>query len=131
MKQQARNAKELRSFGVFMGGIFAVVGLWPALFGGGMRSSAIIASLILVSSGLLLPTILRSFYKVWMTLGHVLGWINTRIILIVVFYAIVFPIGLGMRLRRKDPMRRGYEPALDSYRIPSIPRSGSHMLRQF
>ena len=59
------------------------------------------------------PSLLRPVYRGWMRLGEVLGWINTRIILTLVFFLVVTPIGLLMRLFGRSPMepaRRG-----DSY----------------
>jgi hypothetical protein len=66
-----------------------------------------------------------------MTLGEGLGWINTRVILGVVFYGLFTPVGLLMRLRGKDPMRRNWEPDTDTYRVTRQPRHGAHMIRQF
>jgi hypothetical protein len=129
--QNNPETKQLRSFGLLVGGIFALVGFWPILFGRGVRLWAIIPAGILLVLGWLLPTSLRSVYKWWMLLGHALGWVNTRIILSVVFYGMFCPMGFIMRLRGKDPMRRRYEPEAKSYRVLSSPRPGSHMLRQF
>jgi polyferredoxin len=129
--QKNPETKELRSFGLLVGGIFALVGFWPILFGRGIRLWAIIPAGILLVLGCLLPTSLRFVYKMWMLLGHALGWVNTRIILSVVFYGMFCPMGFIMRLRGKDPMRRRYEPESKSYRVLSSPRPGSHMLRQF
>ena len=59
------------------------------------------------------PSLLRPVYRGWMRFGEVLGWINTRIILTLVFFLVVTPIGLLMRLFGRSPMepaRRG-----DSY----------------
>jgi hypothetical protein len=66
-----------------------------------------------------------------MAIGHVLGWINTRIILGVIYYGLFTPMGLVMRMGRKDPLRRQYDEAVDTYRVLRRPRAASHMLRQF
>jgi hypothetical protein len=65
-----------------------------------------------------------------MFLGHVLGWINTRIILGAVFYLIVTPIGLARRLMGKDPMGTK-RVDVESYRVLRKPRGPSHLKRQF
>jgi hypothetical protein len=129
--KEVTGAKQLRSFGFLVGGIFALLGLYPLLFDRGVRLWAIIPAGALLLLGLLLPQSLGPIYRAWMKLGHVLGWINTRIILSVVFYGMVFPMGFVMRLAGKDPMRRRFDPAAESYRVPSTQRPGSHMLRQF
>ena len=66
-----------------------------------------------------------------MAAGHVLGWINTRIILGVIFYFIVTPIGIVRRWLGKDPMGRQLRPDLASYRINRQPRPASHLTKQY
>jgi hypothetical protein len=66
-----------------------------------------------------------------MRLGEVLGWINTRVILGAIFFLLFTPLGLYMRLRGKDPMRRTLAPEAESYRVVRQPRSSSHMRHQF
>jgi hypothetical protein len=124
--------KQLRSFGLLVGGVFAVIGLWPAVWRGeSVRLWALGLALLLIIPALVLPRSLRLAYRGWMALGLALGWINTRLILGVVFYGLFTPWGLGMRLVGKDPMRRGFEPNADTYRVVRQPRSGAHMHRQF
>jgi hypothetical protein len=125
-------AKQLRSFGVLVGGIFACIGLWPVLWRGqDLRLWAVVLGTLLVISALVSPTSLRVVYRGWMALGQALGWFNTRIILGVVFYLLVTPMGLLMRLAGKDPMRRRYAPEADTYHVVRQPRPSSHMMRQF
>jgi hypothetical protein len=131
MKKEVTDVNQLRSFGFLVGGIFALLGLWPFLFGGEIRPWALILAGILVLLAVLIPRSLRLVYRGWMMLGHLLGSINTRIILSVVFYGMFVPTGFIMRLLGKDPMRRHYEPDANTYRVPSPTRPSSHMLRQF
>jgi hypothetical protein len=124
--------KQLRSFGLTVGGIFALIGFWPLFFTGvGPRSWAVVLAACLLIPALTLPKILFWPYKGWMMVGHVLGWINTRIILGVVFYLIVTPIGAVRRWLGKDPMGRHLRPDLGSYRINRKPRPASHLTRQY
>ena len=129
--QETVSTKQLRSFGVSVGCIFAVLGLGPLLFGKEMRPWCVIPAGALLFLGTLVPRSLVSVQQVWMKIGHVLGSINTKIILTVIFFGLVVPMGFVMRLAGKDPMRRRYAPDANTYRVPSSPRPGSHMLRQF
>ena len=131
MNEEATDTKRLRSFAFLVGGMFALIGLWPLLFGRELRLWALIPSGALLLLAVFVPRSLGPVYRGWMMLGHLLGWINTRIILSVVFYGMFVPMGFIMRLVAKDPMRRRYESDANSYRVPSSPRPGSHMLRQF
>jgi len=113
----------LRKFGLITGAIIvflfafffpwvfdmATMPVWPWIVAG-----------ILWVPALLMPSVLRPVYVTWMKIGHVLGWINTRIILGVLFYALVFPMGLIMRLFGKDPMARKINKSISSYRMESV-----------
>ena len=124
--------KQLRSFGLIVGGIFAGIGLWPVVLRGTPpRLWALGLAVALLVPALVYPKLLKLPYRVWMTLGEGLGWINTRIILGAIFYGVFTTVGLCMRLRGKDPMRRRWEPDAETYRVECQPRPGSHMARQF
>jgi len=77
------------------------------------------------------PRSLTQIYRLWMTVGEILGWINTCLILSVLFYLVFTPLGLYMRLRGKDLMRRTLAPEAESYRVVRQPRPSSHMRHQF
>jgi len=124
--------KQYLSFGLVVRVIFAVIGLWPLIrHGESIRLWALIPGSLLVVMGLLLPGYLGPIYKAWMAIGHVLGWINTRIILGLIYYALFTPLGLAMRVWRKDSMRRQYDETTNTYRVLRRPRPAAHMLRQF
>jgi hypothetical protein len=128
----AITTRTLRSFGLLVGGAFAVIGLWPRVWRGEPpRLWALALAVLLVGFGLVLPRALRHPYRGWMALGHALGWINSRILLGLVFYLIVTPMGIVMRLSGRDPMRRGFDREAPSYRIGREARPGTHMRRQF
>src|ERR1700720_3339560 len=130
--QDAITPKQLRSFGITVGSIFLLIGFWPAVFRNEDPRWWIVgvAGCLLIPA-VVFPTTLFWIYKGWMLVGHVLGWINTRIILGVVFYVIVTPIGILRSWLRKDPMGRQLRPDLDSYRIVRKPRPASHLTKQY
>jgi hypothetical protein len=129
--QDLINKKDLRSFGLIVGGIFALIGVWPALFRAATpRWWSVILAVLLAVPALIYPKALYWPHKGWMLLGHVLGWINTRIILGAVFYLIVTPIGTVRRLMGKDPM--GMKKSnVETYRVPRKSRPASHLKRQY
>ena len=82
MAQQV-DTKELRRFGLMVGGIFLIIGLWPVIFRGeSPRIWAVSLGGALGGLGLVLPVSLKHVHRVWMKIGHVLGTINTKIILV-------------------------------------------------
>jgi Saxitoxin biosynthesis operon protein SxtJ len=124
--------RQLRDFGLLVGGIFGVIGLWPLLWRQqSPRLWAVALAAALVLPALVAPPILAPAYRAWMKLAEVLAWVNTRIVLGVVFYGVVTPIGLVMRLTGRDPMRRQFDQAGETYRVRCTPRPASHMTRQF
>jgi hypothetical protein len=109
--------KTLREFGfVFAGGLIVFFGLLiPWIFD---------KPWVFAVAGLLLPMALKPLYLLWMKIGHALGWINTRIILGLVFFIMFAPLALMFRLFGHDPMQRKLEDQATSYRQPShhLPR---------
>jgi hypothetical protein len=124
--------KSLRHFGLIVGGIFGLIGLWPAVARGqGLRSWALGLALALVVPALVAPAVLAPAHRVWMALGDALGWVNTRIVLGLIFFGVVTPTGLALKLTGRDPMRRAFDPEATTYRVPRATRPGAHMTKQF
>jgi hypothetical protein len=95
-------------FGVFLPWVFdAEWPVWPWVLGG-----------ILVFAGLVIPAALRSVYRGWMRLGMILNKVTTPIIMGLVFFLMITPIGLIRRLLASDPLSRELR-AGESYRVRS------------
>ena len=85
----------------------------------------------LVVPALVAPRMLAPVHRAWMALGDWLGWVNTRLVLGLIFFGVVTPTGLVLRLAGRDPMRRAFDPDAVTYRVLRKPRPGAHMTRQF
>jgi hypothetical protein len=130
--ERAATRKELRQFGLLVGAVFTVIGFWPLVFRGEpFRLWAISLGTILIVLGAILPQVLAPIHKGWMWVGHILGWINTRILLSIVFYGIVTPTGLIFRLLGKNSMRQTFAESSTTYRVVRSPRPRSHMKYQY
>ena len=70
----------------------------------------------LVLIGFLVPPLARAFHNIWMRFALLLGWVNSRILLGLMFYGVFAPYNLVGRLIRRDPLRRR-GGAKDSYWI--------------
>ena len=124
--------KALRSFGFIVGGGFAAIGLFPALFRGKPPHTwALVVAALLAGVAAVFPAALAPVHRVWMAAGHFLGFVNTRIILFLIYYLVFTPVGVAKRMFGYDPMRRRFDRKLESYRIPKRPRPAAHMERQF
>jgi Saxitoxin biosynthesis operon protein SxtJ len=130
--QHDLTAKQLRSFGFLVGGIFACIGLWPVLWRGeALRLWAIVLAGLLLLPALVAPQSLRWPYQGWMVLGEGLNWVNTRIILGIIFYGLFTPMSLVMRWAGRDLLHLRHDTQAETYRVNRQPRPSSHMRRQF
>ncbi|MDW7772687.1 MAG: SxtJ family membrane protein [Desulfobulbaceae bacterium] len=125
--------KELRNFGIVTGVLTPVFFglLLPWIFSRGFPVWPWIAGGNLFVLGFVLPVILKPVYRIWMTIGFYLGWINTRIILSIMFYCIILPVGIVRRLLGRDSMARTLGPKEKSYRVTSSDREKKHVERPF
>ena len=102
IKNISNSKKDIRSFGITIGIIlFIISGLLMFYDNESHQLIAIIASTF-IGLGLILPTLLKPIYFVWMTFAAIIGWVMTRVILSAVFYLIMTPIGLITKLLGED-----------------------------
>ena len=133
ISKKEMSKKDLRSFGLLTGSITLLLfGLFlPWLFDHNFPIWPWYVAAVLIVWALLLPQTLKPVYRLWMAIGQVLGWINTRIILSIMFYIIILPVGLILRLTGKDPMSRKFDNQQDSYRVTSQKPDKNHFERPF
>lgn len=127
------NNSEMRKFGLTMAAVIATLfglllpwlfesgyPLWPWLFAGLFLLVAATA-----------PFLLTPVHTGWMKFGHGLGWINSRIILGMIFFTVFLLVAISMKLLGKDPMSRKIDKSLSSYRVPSEVRTLDHLEKPF
>ena len=91
-----------RSFGIVFFIVFALIALYPLTYSGEIRIWFVIISLIFLVLGLLNSKILTPLNKLWFKFGIFLGKIISPLIMGIIFFLVVTPIGLIMRLLGKD-----------------------------
>lgn len=103
-----RSLRAEREFGLIVGGVLVLLSLWWLYRGKFPLASRVTLPLgaVLILLGLLLPRSLVLLNKAWMALAEALAFVSTRVILAVVFFGIVTPIGLVKRLFGWDPLNR-------------------------
>ena len=99
--------KTLREFGFLIGFTFPFLIGWilPLVGGHTFRTWTIFISIPFLILAIIKPSQLLYPYKAWMKLGHILGWLNSRIILGLVFLIVLQPIALIMRVFGHDPLK--------------------------
>jgi hypothetical protein len=125
--------RDLRKFGITMAVAFAALGglfLWRGA--DGARWLFWISGVFLVL-GLIIPVALRPVQRVWMAFAIVLGWVMTRVILVLVFYIGITPIAFIAKLVGKRFLDLGFEPERKSYWVdyPKSDRGKDRYLSQF
>jgi hypothetical protein len=124
--------KQLRQFGWLMGGVFGIITFWPLVFRGeGIRIWAFIIAGVFGLLGTVFPNALKPVYRAWMIFGEKIGWLNSRILLGLLFYGMVTPISWLMRLLGKRPLQLEFDPKAETYRVPKEARSPDHVLKPF
>lgn len=112
-----------RNFGLIVGGVF--VGLaWWWLFRGKFQTVApfiLALGAVLVISGLVLPKLLVIPNRLWMRLAEVLSFVMTGIVLAIVFFLLITPLGFFRRLTGGDSLNRRAAPS-NSYWRPYVSR---------
>ena len=106
MKQRSFRAE--REFGLVVGGIFVLLACWWLYRGKFIHAAYVTLPLgsVLLLSGLIVPRALVLPNKVWMLLAEGLSFVTTRIVLGIVFFVIMTPIGVIKRLTGWDPLSR-------------------------
>ena len=91
-----------RSFGIVFFIVFLIISLYPLLHGENIRVWSLIISIIFLVLGLLNSKLLNPLNKIWFKFGLLLGKIISPIVMGIIFFLVVTPIALFMRLLKKD-----------------------------
>ena len=94
--------KSLKSFGITIGIILFFIALILLINDNPLFKNLGITSSVFLILGLMAPMILKPFYLIWMIFAVILGWVMTRVILSMLFYLILTPIGLITRFLGED-----------------------------
>ena len=110
--------KELREFSVIISILFALIFgfLLPIFHGLGIKLWPFCFSFIFLTIGILNPNWMKGFYFFWMKIGEILGWVNSKIILGLVFLFILIPISIVIRFTNYDPLSLK-KKSLQTYKI--------------
>ena len=110
-----------RSFGLVFACAFLLIAIWPVLDGAAPRPWALGVSAFFGLAALLRPALLAGANRVWISFGVLLGKLISPAALGVLFYGVLTPIGLLMRMAGKDTLRLGRDPEALSYWLPREP----------
>jgi hypothetical protein len=123
IRQLRGTPKELRKFGLVVGTIFMMIAaigvykIWSVV----AIAVFVLAGLLLLLGGLFSRNALRLVYKVWMGIAFAVGWIVSRVILILLFYLVITPVSVLARVFGKRFIDIDYRTKRDSYWVSKSP----------
>ena len=110
-----------RSFGFTFAIVFTIVALWPLMRGRSMRGWALVVAVAFLLAAFAFPRMLAPLNRAWLRFGLVLHACISPVIMGLVFYTTVTPIGLVRRLLGKDPLRLQWDRDAVTYWIERNP----------
>jgi len=100
--------KSNKSFGIIFFIVFLIIGLWPLINGEDVRIWSILVSLPFLILGILNSRILSPLSYVWIKLGIIMGKFISPIIMAIIFYLLISPFGIVMRIFGRDLLMKKY-----------------------
>ena len=107
----------LRQFAALLIVFFGLIGAHQ-YFARGATTTALVlwtVGVVLGGMGLAVPGVARYVYLGWMCLLYPIAWVVSHAVLVLVYYAVITPIGVVMRLCGRDPMQRKFDRSASSY----------------
>tara|TARA_B100001123_G_C15022293_1_gene911964 strand:- start:128 stop:535 length:408 start_codon:yes stop_codon:yes gene_type:complete len=127
------NSKGLRHFALIFSAIVVIFfGIVIPLFGATQFFWIPWAiGIVFAAVAVIAPIKVRPFYRIWMRFGMIVSAIVNRVVLGIVFYFMLLPFGMVLRLRGIDPLRRKWDSKLPTYRVISDDPNPKRMERPF
>ena len=115
IKNISTDKSDIQKFGYTIGTILLIVAVFLFFKGKESFQYLIIISSFFFCFGLISPIILKPLYIIWMVFAVILGWFMTRLILIILFYFILTPIGLVGKLFGQNFLGNNFNSSAKSY----------------
>jgi len=133
IKELKTGDRELRKFGLLVGGVVSVLGTLYLLRHQPIYRWFLIPGIVLMAFGVVFPRTLKYIYLGWMSLAIMMGFVVSNALLALFFFLVITPVGLLARLFRKDFLSLNLDRAAKSYWIPrgKKTRSEADYERQF
>ena len=134
IKQLKTEPRDLRKFGLTVGGVFSLLGLWFFYRHKAHYPYFVCPGLLLLVLGLALPKSLKQVYVGWMAVAFFLGLLVSTVLLTLFFYLVVTPLGLAARCVGKDFLNRRWDAKATTYwlaREHSKPKPSAEYEQQF
>jgi hypothetical protein len=118
LRELKTGARELRKFGLTVGGVFAALGLVMLARGKAHFPWFLAPGMVLLALGAALPKALKPVYIAWMGLALALGYVVSHVVLTLFFFLVITPVGWAARLLGKDFLRLKPDRQAPTYWLP-------------
>ena len=106
-----------KSFGILFFIVFLIIGLWPLFFSEKIRLWSLIVSISFLLIAFIKPSLLSTLNKIWIKIGYLLGKLIAPIVMAIVYFIILTPISLIVRIFGKDLLGVNFSKKVNSYWI--------------
>jgi hypothetical protein len=113
-----KNLSSNKSFGIVFFVVFLLIAIYPLIKGNNINFLFLSISIIFLILGILNSKILEPLNKIWIKFGYVLGKVISPIVMLIIFFLVVFPTGLLIKIFKKNYLGIRYDKKKDSYWIP-------------
>jgi large-conductance mechanosensitive channel len=110
-----KNKDTNRSFGILFFIVFSIISIWPILSGSELRLWSFILAIIFLIMGITKSRFLTPLNIAWIKFGELLGVIISPVIMGLVYFLVVLPIGILMRVLGKDLLRLKFNKNIETY----------------
>ena len=104
-----------RSFGILFFIVFSIISIWPILSGGELRLWSFIVAIIFLIMGITKSRFLTPLNIAWIKFGELLGVIISPLIMGLVYFLVLLPIGILMRVLGKDLLSLKFNKNIETY----------------
>ena len=121
--------KDLRNFGIVIGSFLLILSGFLLFKEKEAYKTLFYLAVIFPGLGIIAPLVLKPIYTIWMVFAIILGWFMTRVILTILFYIVISPIGIVARLFGKDFLsikRNNDQPSYWNMRKSSIEKNQNY-----
>ena len=121
-----------RSFGIVFAVVFTIIAVWPLVFHGGpVRLWALAVAVVFLVVAFAAPHVLKPLNRLWFRFGMLLSKIISPIVMGIIFFITVTPIGLIRRIKNPDPLNQAFDKDAESYWIVRDAESLTSMRKQY
>ncbi len=124
---------QLRQFALIMGLMFTLIFGWliPWIGDSGFNTNVLFFTVPWVIWGFLLPKTLKPLHRGWMRFGMLMSWLSGPLILAVIYFGLITPMGLLMKIISSDPLSRKLDAKAESYRVKSEAIAAENLEKPF